>query len=148
MPISDHCGHQAVTAKPSLKVREAAELMKRENTGSLVIVERDRPVGILTDRDIALGTLADRRDPERTLVKEIMGRPAITISKDASVGQASRTMRYNALRRLPIVNEKGKLVGIVTSDDVLKLVTRELAQLGRAVESQTPEQRSAPVPAS
>ena len=148
MPIGDYCRRDPVTARPTLTLREAAELMKRANTGSLLIVEQDRLVGILTDRDVALGVLAGRLDPEHVEVKELMSRPVATLPERASVSRASRAMRRNALRRLPLLDEQGKLVGIVTSDDLLRLVTGELASLGRAVASQTPEQSSALVPGS
>ena len=93
---------------------------------------------------MALGTIAARRDPDEVTVEKLMSRPAVTISEQASIRQAAGMMRRNALRRLVVVDARGQLVGIVSSDDVLRLVSGELAQLGEAVARQIPGQTSAP----
>ncbi len=146
MSIGNYCQVDPVTVKSAATVRAAAELMRQKNVGSVLVMERDHPVGILTDRDIALGVIADRLDAEKVKVKDLVNKSLITIPETASIGQAARIMRRNALRRLPVINTKGKLVGIVTSDDVLDLITSELGRLNRATTRQVPGQTAIPAP--
>jgi CBS domain-containing protein len=100
-------------------VREAAELMRRENIGDvLVVAEDDRTLmGILTDRDIVVRTLAERRDPAQTRIGDVCSRDITTIGPDEGVGTAVRLMREKAIRRLPVA-ENGQVVGMLTIGDI------------------------------
>jgi CBS domain-containing protein len=145
MSIGAYCRRNPVTTSKRASVREAAQQMAKEEVGCLFVVEREHPIGVLTDRDIALRVLPRALDPDATVVGDLMQSPVVTIPEDAPVAQAGRVMRANALRRLAVVDRKGKLVGVVAADDVLGLVGRELADLAAAVAVQAP---SAPEPAA
>ncbi|MEX2222930.1 MAG: CBS domain-containing protein [Candidatus Rokuibacteriota bacterium] len=98
-------------------VAEAAEVMRREDIGDVLVVEEDRLYGILTDRDIVIRVLAPGRDPSQTSIGEVCSRELATLGPEDSVGQAVRLMREKAIRRLP-VTESGEVVGILTIGDI------------------------------
>jgi len=138
MPIGDYCEKPAATVRGDETVRAAAQRMKQEGLGSLVVVTAGRPVGIVTDRDLVLETLGNRLDPGSVTVEEVASRPLVTVEQDAPVREAVRVIRRHAVRRLPVVDDKGQLVGIVAADDLLSLAAAELGGLAVAVRSQSP----------
>ncbi|HEU4942081.1 MAG TPA: CBS domain-containing protein [Gaiellaceae bacterium] len=101
-------------------VSEAAKLMRDEDVGLTPIVEGDRLVGTLTDRDIAIRVVAEGRDPESTTVSEVASSELVTIDPDQSLDEALRLMAQHQVRRLPVVEEDGRLVGIVAQADVAR----------------------------
>lgn len=113
-------GHRDVGClTPDASVAEAVRTMGERNLGSVVIVEADRPVGILTDRDVVLRVVLRGLDPAGTNLREVMSSPLVTAMDDASSDDAAWRMREHRVRRLPIVDRKGRLLGIVTLDDLL-----------------------------
>jgi CBS domain-containing protein len=102
----------------SASLQDAAQLMRKNDIGNVIVLENDRLFGILTDRDIVVRGLAEKSDPGTVPVGEICSRDLTTIEPTASVEQAERLMREKALRRLPVVDESGDVVGIVSIGDV------------------------------
>jgi CBS domain-containing protein len=129
MPIGDYCRSEPTTARPDESVQDAAKRMDAAGVGCVVVVdELSKPVGLLTDRDVALHVLRHRVDPARATVAELMREPVVTLSERAPIAVAARFMRQHGLRRIPVVdNETGVLTGIVAADDLLQLVSAELA---------------------
>jgi len=111
---------------------DAARLMRDEDVGLIPIVESDRLVGTVTDRDIAVRLVAEGKSPESTRVADIASRELVTIDPDQDVDEAMRLMSKHQVRRLPVVEEDGKLVGIVAQADIAKHVAA--AQTGEVVE--------------
>ena len=111
---------------------DAARLMRDEDVGLIPIVESDRLVGTVTDRDIAVRIVAEGKSPETTHVADIASRELVTIDPDQDVDEAMRLMSKHQVRRLPVVEEDGKLVGIVAQADIAKHVSA--AQTGDVVE--------------
>ena len=101
----------------SATVVEAAEVMRREDIGALMVGDGDGGVGILTDRDIVVRVVAVGQDPSQTPVGDICSRELTTVAPDDSVGQAVRLMRAKAIRRLP-VTEGAEIVGMLTIGDI------------------------------
>jgi len=126
---------QVVTAAPSDSLAAVAQQMERHNVGAVVIVENHRPVGIVTDRDLAL-QLGARGVPPRTPVGEAMSTPATTISLDDGVFDTSQVLKESGVRRLPVVDEDGRLVGLVTLDDLLRVLSRELSNLTEGIQTE------------
>jgi CBS domain-containing protein len=122
--------HGVVVAQLHETAAEAARRLRDFHVGCVVVTRGDRSVGILTDRDLALRVVAEGRDPQKTLVSEIVTYDATTIPRDAGIETAVRLMRDRGVRRLPIVTEDGQVTGIVTADDLVVLLTDELAHLG------------------
>ena len=105
-----------VTAAPARSLREVAALMRERNVGSVVLLDGTRPVGFITDRDVALSVAADGRDPADSAVDHASS-PVITASPDMDVEEAAEKMIRHGVRRLVVV-EAGSLAGVVTLDDL------------------------------
>jgi CBS domain-containing protein len=99
-------------------VTTAAQLMRENDIGDVIVLEGRRLFGILTDRDIVVRALAEGADLQATTVDRICSRDLTVIAPSASVGEAVRLMRDKAIRRLPVVDEHGEVVGIVSLGDV------------------------------
>lgn len=127
-----------VTAGPRDPLPDVARLMDRENVGSVVIVEEDRPVGIVTDRDVAMEVVARGEDPTLHSAVDVMTADPVTVDVGTGIFDVLRTMADENVRRVPAVNEDGTLAGIVTFDDFVILLGRELKLLGDIVESEIP----------
>lgn len=113
-------------------VAYAAKMMRDEDVGIAPIVEGDRLVGVLTDRDIAVRVVAEGRDPEQTKVTEVASRDVVTLDPQQDLDEALRLMARNQVRRLPVVEEDGRLVGVVAQADVAKQADEQ--QTGEVVE--------------
>jgi CBS domain-containing protein len=99
-------------------VVEAARLMRDEDVGSVPIVEGDKLAGTVTDRDIAIRVVAEGKDPSSVTVGEIASRELVTVDPKQHLDDALRLMARHQVRRLPVVEEDGTLVGIVAQKDV------------------------------
>jgi CBS domain-containing protein len=118
--------------RPDDSVVEAARLMRDENVGSLPLVDGDRLIGMVTDRDIALRVVAEGRDPGSVSVQEIASRNPVAAESATDLDDALRLMARHQVRRLP-VTEEGRLVGIIAQADVAAEVGDK--QAGRLVEA-------------
>lgn len=123
------------TAGPSATAEALAMRMEEANIGSIIIEEEMEPVGVVTDRDLAIRVVARDRDPSAVTASEVMTTDPVTVDIDRGLLDVTRTMREHAVRRMPVV-DGDKLVGIVTLDDVMRLLTRELDDLGGVVEAE------------
>jgi len=111
---------------------EAARLMRDEDVGIVPIVEGEKLIGTVTDRDIAIRVVAEGKSPESTTVGEIASRELVTIDPQQELDEALRLMARHQVRRLPVVEEDGKLVGIVAQADIARNASDE--QTGDVVE--------------
>ena len=105
------------TVEPTTTVQEAARIMKSEDIGPLPIVEGDKLVGVITDRDLAIRIVAEGRGTDTT-VGEIASKDVVTVDPQQSIDEAARLMAEHQVRRLPVVEEDGRLVGILAQADV------------------------------
>lgn len=138
MKVGDLCSPNVVVAEPLASLREAALAMRNSHVGALVVVERKagvvQPVGILTDRDIVVAVIAvPGARPEDIRVGDAMSQPLAVAREDDGVFEAIQVMRERAVRRLPVIARDGSLRGIVTLDDLLSVVSTELANLAEAL---------------
>jgi CBS domain-containing protein len=106
------------TVEASTPIIEAAKLMKDQDVGPIPVVENDQVSGILTDRDIVLRVVAEGKDPKSTTVGEIASRDLVTIDPEQTLDEALRLMAQHQIRRLPVCEEDGRLVGIVAQADI------------------------------
>ena len=129
-PIDTICNRQVIAVSRGAKVTEAARLMRQHHVGDVIVVEdRDGkrvPCAILTDRDIAIAVVALDIDPNAVSVGEVVQSDLVTGSRQASVTEIVELMRRHGVRRIPIVDDGGALTGIVTADDVVDFVAREM----------------------
>lgn len=137
MAIGEVCSREVVFARAGTSVRAAAQLMRENHVGTIVVVkERDGrrvPVGILTDRDIAIAVVAKALDADLLRVEEVTGPELVTVKLTDGVAQTIELMRAKGVRRVPVVDERGALAGIVTADDFVDFLAEELTALARMI---------------
>lgn len=147
MTIGEICNRETVIVTEDEGVLDAARRMREYHVGDLVVVRdedgRRRPVGVVTDRDLVVSVLAKDVDHlGRLLVSDILTGTVVTAREDERVHDALRRMRAHHVRRMPVVDREGNLVGIFSVDDMLELMASELADVSRLVTEQpTVEER-------
>jgi len=119
-PIRDVMSSNVCSVDADKTVAYAAKMMRDEDVGLAPVVEGDRLVGTLTDRDVALRVVAEGRDPESTSVREVASTDLVTIDPEQTLDEALRLMAQHQVRRLPVVEEDGRLVGVVAQADVAR----------------------------
>jgi CBS domain-containing protein len=137
MPVSEICNREVVIVHRDNTTLEAAQLMRQHHVGDVVVVEeRDGarvPLGIVTDRDLVVEIMATGVDQTVITVGDIMMTGLATAKDDAGVYETIGYMRAKGVRRMPVVDNKGGLVGILTFDDLLELLAEEFLALSRVV---------------
>jgi CBS domain-containing protein len=136
MSIANAITRKPVTARLNDTLATVAKKMQKENVGAVVVAEEGRPVGIITDRDLALSVCSGESkssDP----IRNIMTCPVETITADEGFYRAAQRMMELAVRRLPVVDKNGSLVGLISLDDLLLLVSRELQYMAEGVRAET-----------
>ena len=133
MQIGHICSNNVVTCSSNTTVLEAAQLMRRNHVGTLIVVEEVNgmlvPQGIVTDRDIVVVVLAEGLDPKSIKVIDIMKVELMTAVETEDVFETVERMRFKGVRRIPIVDKRGGLVGIVSVDDIWKFLSKEISEL-------------------
>ena len=139
MSVGRICTRDVDTAGPKESAVDVARRMRERQVGTMVVVdERAQPMGLITDRDIALRVVAAGREGARTPVVEIMTPMPTAVLEDTSIESALGHMRVGRMRRLPVVNGAGALIGIVTLDDILALLAEEFSLIGGLLEREAP----------
>ncbi len=118
---------------PRASVTDAAKFMTDMNVGSVIVMEEDSPSGLVTDRDIVAKVIAQGKDPNTMKIEEIMVSPVITVLEDKDIVDVTQLMSTNGIRRLPVVDTTGKVVGVVSLDDVLVLLGKEMQNIASAL---------------
>jgi CBS domain-containing protein len=135
------CRRKIATVHPGESLRTAARRMDDDEVGTLVVVEPHdvgRAVGMLTDRDLAIRSIARGLDPETTSVSQVMSSPVHTINENAPLEFALSEMAGAATRRLVVTGKDGRAVGILSLDDLLGLMCEQAATLGMLLQKQRP----------
>ncbi len=138
MSVEHICTRTVITAKPEESASAAANRMKHYNVGTLVIVENNQPIGMLTDRDLVLRVMTQGDDPEVVTIGSIMTKKPICVKEKTPLEDAMNLLRGYQIRRLIVVNQSHELVGIFTLDDMLEILGEEqqaIAALMRATRS-------------
>ncbi|MFC4553253.1 MULTISPECIES: CBS domain-containing protein [Halorussus] len=135
--IGEIAATDVVTARPDTPVTELVGKMARESVGSIVIVQQNRPVGIVTDRSIAL-KLEDNPDVSRLRAGDVMSEDLFTVREDENIFEVTRNLGDRGVRRAPVVDDQGTLRGIVSLDDITVLLTEEFENVSRIIEAQSP----------
>ena len=120
---------EVVTVTRDHTILRAARLMREQNVGSVIVVdEHERPIGLLTDRDITIKLVADERSAE-TPIDEVMSTPVYAVSESTLIFDLLREMSRRKVHRVPVIDEHKRLIGIVSVDDALLLLTTELVNV-------------------
>lgn len=135
MAIGEFCNRAVAFATRDMTLTEAAKIMRQYHVGDLVVVDENDgkrvPVGIVTDRDMVIQVIAQSLELNDFRIGDIMGRQLISVQESDGVFETIRLMRTKGVRRLPVVNRQGELVGIVSADDMLDLLAEELGELAK-----------------
>jgi len=136
MTVGEFCNREVVIAERETTIVEAAKLMRKYHVGDLVVVDRREemniPVGIITDRDIVVEIIAGEVSLDSACTGDVMSFELTTAKEHDGILEALQKMRGLGIRRMPVVNDRGGLEGILAVDDVLELLAEELTLLASA----------------
>ncbi|WP_018954758.1 CBS domain-containing protein [Thioalkalivibrio sulfidiphilus] len=140
MKVGEFCNRDVVVMRGDESAQAAAALMREHHVGDVVLVE-DRggvttPLGIVTDRDLVLEVMVPGLDAASLAVRDLVTAPLVTVREDQGLFDALELMRARGVRRLPVVNEKGALLGILAVDDLVGLMGEMLSRLSSVVTRQ------------
>ncbi len=144
MSLRNMCRKDVVSVKPGTMVNEVARLMEEKNIGSVVVQSAARKgekekFGIVTDRDIALRVVAKNLDPAKTPIDDVMTHNfVLVLREDIGLFEALKQVRKSAVRRFPVIGIDGKLKGIITLDDIITLLGKEMADVASIIENEGP----------
>ncbi len=140
MAISECCNIGVVCCEADTSIPDVAALMRKHHVGDVIVVEdlqeKRVPIGIVTDRDIVIETLALRVDADAFTAGELMSAPIVTVNEDEGFVETLRLMRNHKVRRMPVVTQVGSLFGVVTADDIINLLTMELSMMTEVIVEQ------------
>lgn len=122
-----------MTISPDASIQEAARLMRSKKVGALIVTNSRKPIGILTDRDIAVDVVAAGSDPAATTVRKVMHRNPRVLREEEGLFDSIKMFSSAGVRRLPVVNKAGAVKGIIALDDVLMLLGNEMAHVSTAL---------------
>ena len=135
MSVGAICVRSVQVASSDETVRDVVARMAQADVGTVVVLGPDqKPVGILTDRDVALRCVGGRRDPDVTRVGDLMTAPVVSVDESTPIETALVRMAGVHARRLVVVDDDGDLVGLVALDDVLELLAEELTTIGKLLQ--------------
>jgi CBS domain-containing protein len=132
MNVYDLCQKHVVTVRKHEELATAARMMRERNVGCLVVVESagaiggERPIGMLTDRDIVTNVIARESDPHSVAVDDVMTRHPLTVAYSAPIDDALQRMRSGGVRRVPIVDDRGRVAGILSVDDIFEHMAQRM----------------------
>jgi CBS domain-containing protein len=127
------CTPDVVCCGAQTRAVEAARLMRQKHVGDLVVVDDPKgectPLGVVTDRDLAVEILGTGLDPAATTVASLIHAPVVIANETEDTSQVIERMRTHGVRRVPVVNDRGSVVGIITLDDLLRLLVTDASTL-------------------
>ena len=139
MPIERLIKRPVQSLPPDASCADAARLMRDANVGSIVVSRDGRPLGIITDRDLAVRVIADGVDARQVPISEIMSGEPIFLSGERDIAQVVAIMRDLGVRRIPIVDAEGMLSGVVSLDDLVLLLADQLTGLAQCIRHEVGE---------
>jgi CBS domain-containing protein len=134
MTVGKICTKNLVTASRETTVTAAAKLMRQRHVGALIVVGKKAPAGIVTDRDIVISVVAPGLDPDVFTLGDMLLKEPVTCREDLSPTACLHEMRSKGIRRMPVMNKRGMLVGIITLDDILRILAGELTEVAKLIE--------------
>ena len=137
MQLGEVCNRDVIIATESCSVIEAAKLMYDYHVGSIIIVNKEneisKPIGIVTDRDLVINLLAENLLPQKVTIKELMNSKLITGKDTDQLWDSLNIMCTHGIRRMPVVDKDNCLLGIISADDIVELLSEQLQNLTRLI---------------
>lgn len=147
MAIGEICSREVVFARRDESVAAAARLMRERHVGCLVVADEENgkrvPVGMLTDRDIAVTVVAPGLDAQAILVGDVMSAELLSVKEDAGIAETVELMRVRGIRRLPVTDGNGALIGLIAADDIVSLLAEEIAGIAGMISREEKRERTA-----
>lgn len=147
MLIGEACNREVVVMTPEESVLEAARLMRDQHVGSIVVADKPDgercPLGVLTDRDVVIEIVAREVNPDDVTVRDALTGELTTLNERDGLLDGLRRMRDKGVRRAPVINDHGGLVGIITLDDILELVAEQVMDIASLVNRGQRKERQA-----
>ncbi|WP_305908748.1 CBS domain-containing protein [Methylomarinum sp. Ch1-1] len=147
MSLAKICNREVVIVENKASIQEAAALMRQYHVGCLVVTEqrgeRNFPIGILTDRDIVIELIAKAVDLAAVTVGDVSSGDLKLAGENDDVIDTLKQMRYHGIRRMPVVDEQGALVGLITLDDLLELLAEQLKDLAGLISKEQHSEKQA-----
>lgn len=133
MKVGEVCSREVIVAYGDEPIRTAARLMREHHVGDVIVVE-DRqagrfPVGIVTDRDLVIQVLQAGVDPDVFVLGDLMTGPLLCAQEGEDLGECIHRMHERGVRRVPVIDDEGVLVGVLSLDDVVELLAEEMSEL-------------------
>jgi CBS domain-containing protein len=140
MKVGEYCKRAVVAIASSADAAEAAKLMREEHVGFLIVHQEgdalQRPIGVLTDRDLVLGVMAREVDPHAVTVGDVMTRQPLIANDSDDLSDMLQAMRLAGVRRVPVVDVKGALIGIIAIDDAIDVITGLMCDIAGSIKSE------------
>jgi CBS domain-containing protein len=137
MRVGEFCVREVIECTRKTSALELSQLMRQSRVGDVVVVDQPNgkkvAVGIVTDRDLAVEVMAKESDPALVTAGDLIGRKLVTVGEGSDVYETAELMRREGVRRVPVVDDQGGLAGIVTLDDLLKIIGEQLALLAQVI---------------
>jgi CBS domain-containing protein len=138
MSVSDICNTRVISADKDTSIPDVARLMREHRVGCVVVTEEIKkgtllPVGVITDRDLVLEITAIEANPRHLTAGDIVIRSVITVRENDDIRETQQRMRTHGIRRVPVVDATGALTGILSADDMIGLIARELQELAQLI---------------
>ncbi len=138
MSLLNFARFEVVSLEANASIEKAAKVMEEKNVGCVVVVEEEKPIGVLTDRDIVVRAISQGLDVKATQVGKVMTPEPVTLDEGLGLFEALETMKQYAVRRFPIVDSYGRLSGFFSLDDVMYLLGLEMSAVARIIEQEGP----------
>ncbi len=131
MRVGDICTRNVISVSADESIYTAAQKMREQHVGDVIVVmdDRERCIGILTDRDITIEVVANRVDPETLTVRDVMSDDVLMVDEDEDILEAMEMMSRAGVRRLPVMNEARKLCGVISVDDIIGSLAESLLEV-------------------
>ena len=145
MSVGEVCNREVVIANREISILEAAKLMRKHHVGDVVVTEERNgehvPVGILTDRDIVVELLAEEVDLNAVNIGDVMNFELVVAKEDDSLLDTIQQMQAKGVRRIPVVNQRGRLVGLLAMDDLVELASEQLSAVVKLIKTEQSRER-------
>ena len=143
--VGEYCNRNVLIVGRGDSVIKAAKLMRQHHVGELLVVElrngERSPIGILTDRDIVIDVIAEEANLNAISVEDIMSYKIITANENDDLMSTIKRMRNNGMRRIPVVNSAGGLIGVLSINDIMDVITEQLIDIDQIIENENINER-------
>ncbi len=137
MSISTLCNKEVICVEVGTSIEQVGKLMEQKNIGCVVAIDNTKPCGLITDRDILIRVINKGLSPKDTYVNDVMSELVMTLDEDMGLHEALEKVKGMSVRRFPVTDKNGDLKGIVTLDDIIYLLGKEMYDVASIIKSES-----------